>query len=194
VSRDQDWEVFVAVGTDMHPFDRLVSSVERWAVERGVHDRVLVQYGESRPPTEVAGVADMGYEEFQEAMDRSRVIVTHGGPATMADARRRGKRPIVVPRNPAFGEHVDDHQMRFSAMLAGRGVIVLCNDDLNLHEALDSAASARSADAVENIIDLRSNEAVLQIRGVLDSVLANGRRTVDVSPLRAKVPGLVTLD
>ena len=189
----QEWDVFVAVGTDMHPFDRLVGSVESWAVEHGIQGRVLAQFGESRPPTAIAGVADMGYEEFQNTMDRSRVIVTHGGPATMADARRRGKKPLVVPRNPLFGEHVDDHQIRFSAKLAGQGAIILCNDDRDLHQALDSALIESPADdAVEHIIDLRSNQAVLHIGGVLDSVLAGGRRPVYTPRPRARVPGLVT--
>jgi hypothetical protein len=33
--------------------------------------------------------------------------------------------PIVVPRQSAFGEHVDDHQVRFSAKIADRVLVVL---------------------------------------------------------------------
>ena len=46
--------VLVVVGTDHHPFDRVVGWADEWAASHpGV--RVLVQYGTSRPPTTAEG-------------------------------------------------------------------------------------------------------------------------------------------
>jgi UDP-N-acetylglucosamine transferase subunit ALG13 len=42
--------VLVVVGTDCHPFDRLVDWVERWQEARGDSVRCVVQHGSSRAP------------------------------------------------------------------------------------------------------------------------------------------------
>lgn len=48
------------------------------------------------------------------------MIITHGGPASIALALSSGHSPIVVPRDPTLHEHVDDHQICFAAWLAER--------------------------------------------------------------------------
>ena len=70
--------------------------------------------------------------------------MTHGGPATIRDAISAGIRPLVVPRDPTHGEHVDDHQIRFTRMLAEKGEIVLCREQDQLYEALDRAIADAS--------------------------------------------------
>ena len=64
-------------------------------------------------------------QRLDALLDEADVIICHGGPATMAAAWARGLRPIVVPRLPQLGEHVDDHQLDFSQKLAELGRIRL---------------------------------------------------------------------
>ena len=45
--------------------------------------------------------------------------------------------PIVVPRRPELGEHVDDHQVRLAKMLAERGQVWLADSEDRLHTAID---------------------------------------------------------
>lgn len=64
-------------------------------------------------------------QRLDALLDEADVIVCHGGPATMAAAWARSLLPIVVPRLPQLGEHVDDHQLDFSRKLAELGRIRL---------------------------------------------------------------------
>ena len=117
--------VFVSVGTDHHPFDRLVGWIDDW-LPAGV--RCLVQYGTSAPPRRAEGIAYLGHEDLTTLLEQADVVVSHGGPSTITECRRAGRRPIVVPRSPGLGEHVDDHQERFCARMAGKGLITLAPD------------------------------------------------------------------
>ena len=45
-------------------------------------------------------------------------------PGEALQAFAHGKVPIVVPRQSAFGEHVDDHQVRFARKIADRILVV----------------------------------------------------------------------
>jgi UDP-N-acetylglucosamine transferase subunit ALG13 len=131
--------VLVAVGTDHHPFDRVVDWVEGWLrTSMGPVD-VLVQYGTSREPRVARGSSLLDHADLQDAMSRATVVVTHGGPATITEARRHGKLPICVPRDPDRGEHVDHHQQQFARRMGTAGVVRLVETELDLQLALDEA-------------------------------------------------------
>ncbi|HYN95972.1 MAG TPA: glycosyltransferase [Pilimelia sp.] len=147
--------VLVVVGTDVHAFDRLIGYLERWYAARpdpAAGPSLIVQHGTSRPPAVPGATAFLGHEELQRAMAAATLVVTHGGPATITEARRTGHLPIVVPRDPAFREHVDNHQQLFSRRLAAAGMVRLCETEEALHAALadglaDPAAYALAAGA-----------------------------------------------
>jgi UDP-N-acetylglucosamine transferase subunit ALG13 len=75
-------------------------------------------------------------EELVEAISQAGVVVTHGGPATIALARAHGKVPLVVPRLKAEGEHVDDHQVWYARKLAEQQEVVVLEDVGRLGETL----------------------------------------------------------
>lgn len=132
------YQVVITVGTDHHRFDRLIGWVDRWA---RLHPdiAVLVQRGESSAPEHTESVAMIGYEDLVAAMAAADVVVAQGGPAAIMDARRVGHLPVVVPRRGALGEHVDDHQVRFAAWMAERGLVSLAETSAELHQFLDEA-------------------------------------------------------
>ncbi len=174
-------EIVASVGTDHHPFDRLVQWMDEWLSSRndgpnGVEYLVTVQYGSSQPPRQARGSALLANQELRAAMAGASAIVTHGGPATIRDARAAGRRPFVVPRDPRFGEHVDDHQMRFTRLLAEQGDIVLCLERDQLFEALNRAVT----DGAWSLVDSRyqqteTDAAIARVAGILDDVLASSR-------------------
>lgn len=137
--------VFVTVGTDHHPFDRLVEMSERWAAQRGIS--CFIQTGTSRAA--VSGTDYLPYPTMAEAMRRSVAVVSHGGPATIMLARQCGRVPIVVPRDPERGEHVDGHQQEFSRWMAAKGQIVLAHEPADLERHLDGALADPSRYRVE---------------------------------------------
>lgn len=141
--------VLTVVGTDHHPFDRLVRWVDRWAAR---HPRVvvLVQRGTSVSPQTAGSVAYLDHAELQDAMRRAAVVVSHGGPSTIVEIRRLGKLPIVVPRDPAHGEHVDAHQVRFVERLVERGLVLRAPDEASLGRLLDQALADPGRLAVDD--------------------------------------------
>lgn len=134
--------VFATVGTDHHPFHRLVEWVDSWYETRDPSDvRCFVQYGSSRPPRSAESSAYVPYGSMRQLMREATTIVSHGGPATIMECRSLGFVPIVLPRKAALNEHVDGHQSDFSERLAAAGDIMLCNSSESLHELLDRAVS-----------------------------------------------------
>jgi UDP-N-acetylglucosamine transferase subunit ALG13 len=130
------YRVLVTVGTDFHPFDRLVTWADRWA-EQHPDCTVVVQHGSSRPPQRATGSAFFTNDELLEQMAAADVVVTHGGPATITETRRRRRMPVCVPRDPNLGEHVDDHQQRFARFLGSRDLVRLVQTENDFAAALD---------------------------------------------------------
>jgi UDP-N-acetylglucosamine transferase subunit ALG13 len=82
-------------------------------------------------------------------MSRARIIITHGGPASIMQALAHGTIPIVVPRQAEFGEHVDNHQCRFAEKMSDRVLTVFQIEELgNIIEDYENrVASLPSTDA-----------------------------------------------
>jgi UDP-N-acetylglucosamine transferase subunit ALG13 len=140
--------VLVLAGTDHHPFARLVRFADLLAGALP-STRVLVQHGHSGPPTLAEGVDFLPHDQLQQLISEAKVVVTHGGPSTIAEVRRSGRRPLVVPRDPHLGEHVDDHQQRFSARLDDLGMVALVRSETELTVAVEAALREPELTAVD---------------------------------------------
>ena len=138
--------VFVTVGTDHHPFDRLCGWSDAWVAD-GRHPEVpwFVQSGTSTAPTHAPARDYIRYDEMCDYMLRAVAVVCHGGPATIMDARKLGRVPIVVPRNADLGEHVDNHQQRFARRMAELGEIHLASSQDEMFELVEKAIADPSA-------------------------------------------------
>jgi UDP-N-acetylglucosamine transferase subunit ALG13 len=160
--------VFVSVGTDHHPFDRLVGWVDAWLPD-GV--QCVVQHGTSAPPRRAEGVAYLDHGALTALLEEAAVVVSHGGPTTITESRRHGRRPIVVPRSPALGEHVDDHQQRFCARMAAKGLISTAADEDVFRALLDRALSSPA----DFVVEARGGdvaESVARFGSLVDDLLA----------------------
>jgi UDP-N-acetylglucosamine transferase subunit ALG13 len=135
--------IFTTVGTDHHPFDRLVGWVDGWLLDRNGYQRVrcLIQSGASQSPTLAEWTDYLSYDQLQSAIGQAAAVVCHGGPATIMECRRHGLIPIVVPRSRDLGEHVDDHQGLFARWLAARQEIRLVSTREQLWNMLDRAVA-----------------------------------------------------
>lgn len=124
-----------SLGTDHHPFQRLVDWFDALAV-RFPDLEVVVQHGHTPPPVVAAGHDFLPHAELLDLMRGAAVVVSHAGPGTIMDARRAGHRPVVVPRDPTLGEHVDGHQLRFARTLAEADSASVATTRIRLEELI----------------------------------------------------------
>jgi len=153
--------VLVSVGTDHHPFTRLLD----WAaeVQSRIDATVVVQRGATPARPDLESFDYLPAEQLAERMQTADAVVCHGGPGTIDLCRSAGHRAIVVARDPAHGEHVDDHQIRYSTKLANDSEIDLattCDEMIRLlslpRPALlddNRLSAARSADRFAELAD-----------------------------------------
>lgn len=124
--------IFVTVGTHEQQFDRLVRKVDELKESGVLEDEVVVQTGYSTfHPDHCRWKQWFDYDEMCECMEKARIIVTHGGPASFLPPIRLGKMPVVVPRQKQYAEHVNDHQVEFTEAVRemGAGIILTENID-----------------------------------------------------------------
>jgi UDP-N-acetylglucosamine transferase subunit ALG13 len=81
--------------------------------------------------------------ELFEAMAAADLVIAHAGTGSALAALQAGHLPVLVPRRPEFGEHVDDHQQQIARMLAKRNLAAVCEVDEVTLDILRSAASTR---------------------------------------------------
>ena len=141
------------VGTDVHRFDRLIDWLESWHRDRygpdggdpAVACRLVVQHGSSRAPRLPEAQPFLAHDQLQRMMAEATLVVCHGGPATITEARRTGHLPIVVPRDPTHREHVDNHQQLFARRLGTAGMVRLRENPADLVRALDEGLADPAA-------------------------------------------------
>ena len=129
--------IFVTVGTHEQPFNRLIKEVDRLKKEGIITDEVFIQTGFSTYKPQYCDWKNIiSYPEMEDYMSRADIIITHGGPATFMGAIAKGKKPIVVPRQEKFGEHVNDHQLEFAGQVSERLETIFMVTDINMLETL----------------------------------------------------------
>jgi UDP-N-acetylglucosamine transferase subunit ALG13 len=130
---------FVSVGTCHQSVARLLKEVAVLAGRGILPKPVYVQHGhtpfgsESCVPT-----AFMIREEFETRLAGAELVIIHGG-ATVLQAIRAGKVPVVMPRRIAYGEHFDDHQVEFARSLEAKDQIVAAYEAADLESCVNRA-------------------------------------------------------
>jgi UDP-N-acetylglucosamine--N-acetylmuramyl-(pentapeptide) pyrophosphoryl-undecaprenol N-acetylglucosamine transferase len=141
---DRIAKVVVTLGTFKdYGFERLV---RRLLEVLPPEAEVLWQTGD----TDTSGLGVDGHHAIPEreliaAMREADVVVAHAGVGTALAALEVGRRPLLVPRRLAHGEHVDDHQIQIAEELARRGLALSVEADELSYGDLLAAASGRVA-------------------------------------------------
>jgi UDP-N-acetylglucosamine transferase subunit ALG13 len=163
------------VGTDHHPFDRLMRWLDEWLAGRPEGAiRCFVQAGTSIPPRRAPYRDFLTYPEMEAALRDASAVVCHGGPGTIVMALAAGKKPIVVPRTAALGEHVDDHQLVFSRRLSRDGTIWLAETQERFAELMDSVTADPRGFAASGAPPAEP-PAVRELERLVDDLLAGAR-------------------
>lgn len=142
--------IFMSVGTDVHPFERLIIWAEAIVQELG-SDRVeiRVQHGHSRTPTVGMSWPMLPRAHMIEEFKAADLVIVSCGPGAVMDARSVGKLPIVVARDHTRGEHVDGHQQAFARHLDATGMARNATTLSELLELINNYVDAPSSFTVQ---------------------------------------------
>jgi len=111
--------IFVTVGNDFRPFDRLLREADEIAPL--IPCEMLIQTGTSNYQPKHASHFDfVPFETAIAYIRKSRMVVSHAGIGTIILCRQLGTPLIIVPRRKALGEHMNDHQMEIAMALEQR--------------------------------------------------------------------------
>jgi UDP-N-acetylglucosamine transferase subunit ALG13 len=139
--------IFVTVGTHEQPFTRLLKEIDHLNDAGFLPERVFCQRGYSEYEPRAESARMVPYREMQTRIEEASVVVTHGGPGSIMPVIAAGTPLVLVPRQRAFREHVDDHQVAFCTRIARDLDIPVVMDIANLRDAIDGAFASRIARA-----------------------------------------------
>ena len=158
--------IFVTVGTHEQPFNRLIKKVDDLVADGDIKEKVIVQTGFSTyVPQNCEAHKMMSFDDMQAALKKARSVITHGGPSSFIEALQFGKVPIVVPRQEKFHEHVNNHQVEFTELIAKRmnNIIPVYNID-NLKKIIDDYDEiAETKNSGESSNNKQFNEKLEQV-------------------------------
>ena len=148
--------IFVTVGLERFPFDRLLRTVDRLVAGGAIRGPVFGQIGHSGyEPRHFESRRFLPFGEMKERLEGADRVVCHAGVGTILLALHLGKIPLVFPRRAAFGEQLDDHQLDLTRRLgpAGRVLVADTEEDLSgmlaRYDALAAALPVRAAPSTE---------------------------------------------
>ena len=179
--------VVVAVGTHEQPFARLLDIAEHCAAAvEGVE--CVVQSGPVRRELDWAVETQpfFAHADLLARIADADLVLAHASPGTVFDALAGGSQPLVVPRRREYGEHVNDHQIRFARRLADLGLAWTADDADEAAAAMVQAVAegvelrrARVRDAYAASVK-RTSRFVERFGNTVDALLAEaGRTTVE---------------
>lgn len=129
--------IFLIVGSQKFPFDRLLQAVDDLVADGIITEEVFAQTGASYyKPQHYKYKKFLDRAEFQKWLDKCTTVITHGGTGAIIGALKRGKKVIAVPRRKQYGEHVDDHQLQLISEFTHHNLISSCDDLTHLYETL----------------------------------------------------------
>ena len=129
--------IFVTVGTHEQGMERLLIELDRLIDEKKIQDEVIAQIGySSYKPKNFKYKELISYDEMDEMVKKASIVITHGGPGSIFHAIQYGKTPIVVPRNPDFNEHIDNHQILFAKRIELEKKIIAIYEISDLERAI----------------------------------------------------------
>ena len=125
--------IFVVTGTQA-PFDRLLSIIDKWAVNQDAYS-IIAQTANSE--INFKNMTCFDYLEpdiFNKYFNNADVIIGHAGMGTIIKALENKKKLVVFPRLVKYNEHRNDHQHHTAIGFQKLGLINVAyneNDLLN---------------------------------------------------------------
>jgi len=106
--------IFVSVGSEKFPFDRLLKCMDSAVKDQAIDQPVFAQIGHSQYKPHSMDYRDfIAFQEMKDYIQKADIVVLHAGIGSTLLSLQLGKVPILFPRDASLKEHLDDHQMEF---------------------------------------------------------------------------------
>ncbi len=132
--------IFVILGMDVYPFDRLARMVDELERDRTCGEDFFLQLGASKyEPRHARFERFLTFGDVVENIRKASVVITHAGAGSTLVCIQQGKHPVLVPRLPQYGEIVDEHQLPFAEKFGALGLATTVREMSELPAAIASA-------------------------------------------------------
>ena len=121
--------IFVAVGTQKFPFNRLLKGIDDLIEQGRLEGDIFAQIGHSDyVPRNYKYKDFLSKDDFQSCISDCEVLITHSGVATIIAGMKMEKPVVVVPRFARYAEHVDDHQLQIAESFSDKNLVLMCKN------------------------------------------------------------------
>ena len=128
--------IFLTIGT-LHPFDRLVKTVDSLAGSGRIDEPVIGQIGfGDYQPQNMQSFQVLEKKEFDGYMEKASLIISHAGMGSIITAITLQKPMIVMPRLEKYKEHVNDHQLDTARKFEELGIVLVAETEDELVEKI----------------------------------------------------------
>lgn len=123
--------IFITVGAEKFPFDRLFKIIDREIERKELTKEVYGQIGHSKYiPKNFAYRQFIGFDQMINYISLSDIVISHAGVGSTLLCLNLGKIPIIFPRRREFNEHLDNHQLEFAIKISGiKKTLVALNEE-----------------------------------------------------------------
>lgn len=134
--------IFVTLGTQKFPFDRLIKMVDQLVCQGVISEEVIMQTGTSQyQPLYCQSAAYYDEATFHKLIEQSHVVIAHAGVGTIMSVLQAGKKLIVIPRDERYQEHVDHHQYQIARQFTQKHYLMMAEDQAGLVACLSQIES-----------------------------------------------------
>lgn len=159
--------IFVTVGFESFPFNRLLQAIDEGVKEKLISPPVLIQAGHSSyQPLCCPAKRFLPFDEILDYLKKAEIVVSHAGVGTTLLALSLGKIPVLFPRQAKYREHVDDHQMEYARKMEQQKKVLVATDGPDLFRKIKDfpaiVAQLRLDSSREKLPSLREH-----LRGLL---------------------------
>ncbi len=125
--------IFVTVGTEKFPFDRLLKILDEALRTGEIKEDIFAQIGNCNYAPQFYKYEKMLlFQRMVEFIINSTIVVSHAGTGSIRMCLKEGKIPIVLARDVKYGEHLDNHQMQLAEKMESLGKIILAHSEKEL--------------------------------------------------------------
>ncbi len=140
--------IFVVTGTQA-PFDRLLSIIDKWAVNQDTYSIVAQMANSEMNFTNMTCYDYLEPDIFNEYFNNAAVIIGHAGMGTIITALENEKKLVVFPRLVKYNEHRNDHQLHTAKGFEKLGLINVAYTENELHKYLDNLQSIPKKERID---------------------------------------------